>query len=203
MFRTGLFGVLVASVVASGVARGEDKSIDGDGFIKNWLLLAPIKLAEGESSADAVAKEQVKDEAKLEPKAGDKVKVGDKELAWKAVVAEEHFFDFNKLLGEVAENAVGYAVATVTADDEKKDVFLRIGSDDTFKLWLNGKEIGKGTEDRALDKDQDKFEGIALKKGVNVLVFKVVNASADWTGCARFVDKDGAAIKGLTAEVKK
>lgn len=203
MVRTGLFGVLVASVVASGVARGEDKSIDGEGFIKNWLLLAPIKLADGESSADAVGKEYVKDEAKLNPKAGDKLKVGDAELEWKAFTAEEHFFDFNKLLGAETENSVGYAVAYVTADEEKKGVELRVGSDDTFKLWLNGKEVGKGTEDRALDKDQDKFEGITLKKGVNVVVFKVINAGGEWSGCARFVDKDGAPIKGLTAEVKK
>ena len=32
---------------------------------------------------------------------------------------------------------------------------------------------------------------------MNVLVFKVVNEKEDWSGCARFVDKDGKVLKGL------
>jgi hypothetical protein len=38
---------------------------------------------------------------------------------------------------------------------------------------------------------------VTLQKGQNVLVFKVVNEKVDWSGCARFTDKDGQVIKGL------
>lgn len=179
------------------------KSIDDEGFILNWLLLAPFPLPEGQSQADSIDKEQVKDEAKLDPKEGDKVKVGETELKWKKFTAEEYYFDFNKLLGEVKEEAVGYAVTTIVADDEKKDVTLKIGSDDGYKIWLNGKEIGKGTDDRALDKDQNSIEKLTLKKGANVLVFKVANGIADWTGAARFVDSKDKPVVGLSAEFKK
>lgn len=190
------------------VKKADDKKAEAaftdDGHIKMWLLLAPIPLADGEDQGDAVDKTQVKDEAKLAPKAGDKVKVGKDELTWKAQTAEDYFFDFNKSVGEVKEQAVGYAVTYITADAEMKDLDLEIGSDDGFKIWLNGKEIGKGTEGRALDKDQNKFEKLTLKKGENVLVFKVTNGIADWSGCARFVDKDDKPVtKGLKIELKK
>lgn len=202
--KVSLFAVVFA---LAAFGRAEDKkpakSIDEEGFIRVWLLLAPIPLAEGESQADSLDKEKVKDEAKLEPKDGDKAKVGDKELGWKKQVAEDYYFDFNKHVGEVKEQAVGYAATYVVADAEKKDVTLKIGSDDGCKIWLNGKEVGKASDDRALEKDQNSFEKLTLKKGANVLVFKVGNGIADWTGCARFVDANDKPVAGLTADVKK
>jgi hypothetical protein len=202
---------LAAVAVALGLtlAVAEDKkadakkTIDDDGFIKEWLLLGPIPLADGESQADAVDKTQVKDEAKLAPKDGDKVTVGKTELTWKKQTAEEYYFNFNTHAGEVKEQAAGYAVTYIVADAEVKDVTLKIGSDDGWKVWLNGKEVGKGTDDRALDKDQNAYEKLTLNKGENVLVFKVCNGIADWTGCARFVDKDDKPVKGLKVELKK
>ena len=210
---TALAAVLGLAVVGfTADDKKEEKKADAkkeaaftdDGHIKLWLLLAPIPLADGESQADAVDKEKVKDEAKLAPKEGDKVKVGKDELVWKKQVAEDYFFDFNKSIGEVKEQAAGYAVTYIIADAEMKDVELEIGSDDGFKIWLNGKEVGKGTDDRALDKEQNHFEKLTLKKGENVLVFKVCNGIQEWSGCARFVDKDDKPItKGLKIELKK
>ena len=40
------------------------------------------------------------------------------------------------------------------------------------------------------------------KKGVNVLVFKVVNEKADWSGCLRFTDKDGKPITNFKVNLK-
>ena len=202
-WKTAIGIACVTSILASPsiMAYEDAKSIDADGFIKVWLLLAPIPLADGESQADSIDKEKVKDEAKLDPKEGDKTKVGDKELTWKKQTAEDFYFDFNKLLGDVKEQQVGYAVTTVVSEAEVKNVTLRIGSDDGCKIWLNGKEVGKDVSDRALEKDQNSFEGLTLKKGANVLVFKVGNGIADWTACARFVDKDGKPIAGLKVEL--
>ena len=205
MLKHVLFGLVAVGLALIGLVQAGEKkkTIDDEGFIKAWVLLAPLPLGEGVSSADGVDKQQLKEEAKLEPKAGDKVKVGEKELEWKAYLAEEHLIDFNKFLGETKTQSVGYAVAYIVADDDKKDVVLKIGSDDGCKLYLNGKEVGKTTEDRAIDKDQNSFDKLTLKKGRNVLVFKIVNAEIDWSGCARFVDGDGKPVKGLSTEEKK
>ncbi len=199
----GLLVVLATGTVVSFVRADDAKGIDDEGFIKEWLLLAPIPLAEGEDAGAAVDKQQVKDEAKLEPKDGDKADVGAGGLVWKKNTAKEHFFDFNDFLGKVTEQSVGYAVTYVVSDAEIKDAVLKIGSDDQAKVYLNGKEVGKVTEARALEKDQNSFEGLTLNKGINTIVFKVINEGSDWSGCARFTDKDGKPLKGLKVEFKK
>jgi hypothetical protein len=153
-------------------------------------------LGEGQSAADALDKEQLKTEAKLQPKAGDKVKVGDKELVWKTYRAKDYFFDFNDFLGKETEDSVGYAVCYVHAAAEMKNVTLKTGSDDQAKIYLNGREIFKQEEGRPLEIDEDSTE-FTLRKGVNVLVFKIVNKKEDWSGCARFLDKEGEVIKNL------
>lgn len=199
----GLPAVLALGYFIS-LSRADDaKSLDGDGFIKEWLLLAPIPLANGEEASSAVDKQQVKDEANLEPKAGDKVEVGGTGLVWKKYTAKEHFFDFNDSLGKETEQSVGYAVTYVVCPAEIKDAVLKIGSDDQSKVYLNGKELGKVIEARGLEKDQNSYDGLTLKKGSNTIVFKVINEGVDWSGCARFTDKDGKPLKGLKVELKK
>jgi hypothetical protein len=167
-----------------------------EGFLTTWLLLAPIPLENGQSGADAVNKGQLSKEANLQPKAGDKVKVGGEELVWKKYQAKDFFFDFNAFLGKPTEDSVGYAVCYIHADREMKDITLKTGSDDQAKVYLNGKEVLKQEEARPLEQDEDSSE-VTLRKGVNVLVFKVINEKEEWSGCARFVDKDSKVIKGL------
>jgi len=206
MLRNLCVGLLAVSLVVVGakVARADDaKTIDADGFFKSWLVIAGIPLPDGVSSGDAVDKEIVQEEAKLAPKAGDKVKVGEVEYTWKTLTCAEHYLDFNKFLGDIKENAVAYAVVTFTADAEVKDAVLKIGSDDGMKAYLNGKEIGKQTDDRALEKDQNSFEKLTLAKGKNTLVLKVTNSGQDFSACARFVDAEGKPIRGLTVEAAK
>lgn len=182
------------------LAADEETGLNNDGFITTWLLLAPIPLDKDQSGADAVGKEQLKDEANLQPKADDKVKVGGKELAWKKYQCKEAYFDFNGFLGKATEDSVGYAVCYIHAGEEMKDITLKTGSDDQARIYLNGKEVFKHDEARPLEVDEDTTE-VTLKKGMNVLVFKVINEKEDWTGCARFMDKDGKVIKGLKVTV--
>lgn len=178
------------------------KPIDAEGFIRHWLVLAPIPHPPGVNPNQATDKELIKDEAKFEPKEGDKVKVGNKEFVWKKVESDEYCLNFVSVVGLV-ENVTGYGVAYVVAPDEMKDVTLRIGSDDSAKVYINGKEVGKVMENRAVGRDQNAFGGITLKKGVNVLVFKVTNGISEWAGCARFVDKNGNLLKGLNVQLTK
>src|SRR3989442_10303217 len=102
IFVCGLSALLLGSS-----ARAADYSPDNDGFIRNWLMLAPIKLAQENNGAEEIDKQQVKDEGKLQPKEGDKTKAGDAELTWKAIKAADFFFDVNEILGSQTENAAG------------------------------------------------------------------------------------------------
>jgi hypothetical protein len=193
--------VLGLSVVFLSAARGADdqSGLNGEGFVQRWLVLAPIPMTAGESGADALAKEQVKDEAKLKPKAGERVTVDGKELTWKQHVSPEHLLDFNALLGKETEDSVGYAVTIIVAPEEMPGVRMKTGSDDQCKVYLNGNEVFKFTEERSADKDQDTTD-VTLRKGANVLVAKVVNVKVDWSFCVRFADKDDKPLTNLKAK---
>ena len=74
---------------------------------------------------------------------------------------------------------------------------MLMGSDDEAKVYLNGKQIHKYPFQRWLVADQDVVPDIALNKGLNVLVFKVVNGVLDWQGSIRFTDAQGSPVKGI------
>lgn len=172
----------------------ETFSPDAEGFIRNWLVLAPIAVAE-DSGASEIDKDFLKGEATIKPKAEDTVNVNGKELTWQAHKTSDFFIDFLQAFGKArGEDVAGYAVAYVIADDEMK-VNLSIGSNDQSKAWVNGTQIIKFAETRTLEKDTDSGE-VTLAKGQNVLVFKVINEKNNWQGCACFM-KDGAAVKNI------
>jgi hypothetical protein len=187
---------------AGAAAGGDESGLDGEGFVQRWLVLAPIPLAEGQSGADGLDKEQVAGEAKLRPKAGDKVTVGGKGLVWKEHACKDHLLDLNAVLGAETEDSVAYAVSYVVAPEEMTGVKMKTGSDDQAKVYLNGKEVFKNAEARATEKDQDTTE-VTLRKGVNVLVAKVVNEKMEWSFCVRFTDKDGKPVTNLRAKTSE
>ena len=201
--RTVFLKCVAISVLLAGVGRAQDAfKPDEEGFIRNWLVLAPFPFGEAQNGADALDKQQIPDEAKLQPKEGDKVKSGDKALAWKPYKAESHLIDLNAFLGQQTEDSVGYAVCYLVADSEMKDLIMKTGSDDQAKVYLNGKEVFKNPEARPAEKDQDSTPNLTLKKGANVLIFKIVNEKMDWSGCLRFTDKDGKPITDLKVTLK-
>jgi WD40 repeat protein len=194
------------------------------GRIKTWLILAAIPLRKGESDVQGLERQQVPLEATLKPRAGDKVVLDDgQELIWDEVdladsVVEANFrgwrrqfgtrevnfadtdyvIDFNHLMGEMTEKCVGYAVCYLRAEAEMSDLRLLVGSDDDSKIYLNGTQIYECPQGRSMIADADKVKDVNLRKGLNVLVFKVVNQGAGWQGSVRFTDKGGNPVKGIS-----
>ncbi len=173
-----------------------EHGLNEEGFITTWLLLAPIPLDENQRGADALNREQIPNEARLQPRPGERVRVGGQELTWGVYQARDHFFDFNDFLRQKLEHSVGYAVCYIHAPADRRDIRLKIGSDDQARVYLNGEEVLRPDLARALEKDQDSAD-VTLNRGVNVLVFKVVNEKIDWSGCARFADRDDNVIRDL------
>ena len=142
MFKTfAAFAGLVLFASLCGSARAADSKVDAEGFVRDWLMAAPFSIAE-DSAAEEIDKAQIAKEGEIQPKAGDKVKIGDKEQAWKAVTAKEYNLDFNQVLGKANEDVLGYLVAYVVADKEMAGLTLGIGSNDQAKVYLNGEYVG-------------------------------------------------------------
>ncbi len=175
-----LFSLILLPVSAQGTF-----SPDAEGFIRNWLVLAPIAI-DGESGATEIDKDFLGGEAAAKPKAEDKVAIGGKVAVWKSHQTADYFIDFLKSFGqERGEYVAGYAVAYVVAD-EPMNVTLALSTNDQGRAWLNGKPVFRFADTRTLDKDTDRTE-VALAKGQNVLMLKVINEVNNWQGCARFL----------------
>jgi hypothetical protein len=186
-----LSGPLISTAHAADVLKP-----DSNGYVRDWLMLAPIPLPERGSGADLIVEDQVKNESALQPKSGDTVKVNGKELTWRHIVASTNYFDFNAILKTVNDHAVGYMVTYIECDREMTGVIMAVGSNDEARIYLNGRDIYAFTEPRPLELDADKGK-VTLKKGVNVIVFKVLNEQNSWQGAMRFLDKSGAPLTNL------
>jgi hypothetical protein len=160
-------------------------STDEQGFIRNWLVLAPIAM-NGQSGAEEINVDFLKGEANIRPKADAPATVSGKTLTWKAHRTADYFIDFKESFDPMnGEYVAGYAVAYVIADAQM-NVTLALGTNDQGKAWLNGKEVLKYEETRVLEKDADRVP-VSLVQGQNVLVLKVINEVNNWQACARFL----------------
>ncbi len=170
--------------------------LDPEGYIRDWIVLAPIALPEGESGSEAVFRQQLREEATLRPKAGDTVKIGARELTWQNVTAATNYLDFNAVLKSVNDHAAGYMVTYIECQTERPDVIMAVASNDEGRIYFNGIDIYVFNEPRTLMLDADKGK-VTLKKGLNVIVFKVINEQNSWQGAMRLLDKSGAPLKDI------
>lgn len=173
--------------------------LDEEGYIRTWLVLAPVPVAAGATASEAVDQRQLPEEAALAPKPGDRVPVGEKQRKWKAGTFKDFIIDYNAFIGAQTENAAGYAVTYVHCQEDVNDLQLSVAFNDFGKAYLNGKEVLKQTEGGALQKDRVSAP-VVLKKGRNTLVIKTINEAANFQACARFKKGDGSHFTGFTVQ---
>src|SRR5262249_43737369 len=66
------------------------------GTVRDWLIVAPLPFEQAQAGAEALNQEQLPGEAKLCPRAGDKVRVGETEFVWQEHHVPNGFvIDFN------------------------------------------------------------------------------------------------------------
>jgi dipeptidyl aminopeptidase/acylaminoacyl peptidase len=183
-----------AAAAAAAVESARALRANMPGAIKQWLILSPIAF-DGRDGARALREQQVAQESQLRPRAGEQAKAGQSELVWRGIQSEDYLIDFNRLVGAPTHWSVAYAVCYIQSEAAQSGVLLKVGSDDQAKVYLNGKLIYESTSPRVYPLDEDTEAG-ALKAGLNVLVFKVVNETEDWKGSVRLTDAAGQPVKG-------
>jgi hypothetical protein len=218
-----LLGVLVGPLAAAGVrgqtaaARGPAPSLtrpatpskppDADGFLQRWLVLEPIAVSGQltESAVRALVETQhFPDQMTVMPRHGDKVKVGDAELAWHAVDTigyNVNLFHFAYAQGKPTSNVLFWAVTVVNAPRDMADVRLAIGSNAASLWWVNGQEVIGLYNDRQAVIDDGVSKRITLKKGPNVIRAAIVNAGGATDFCARFLDSQDRPITGISVSL--
>jgi WD40 repeat protein len=166
------------------------------GFILDWLVLTPLVLEPSQGWVEGLERQQLPEEARLQPRARDHVTWTGHEFTWQQHHGKEAILEFNRLARRLCSHGVVYAVCYVASEAEQPDLFLHVGSDDQGKVYLNGREIYKSILPHGLFY-LDVVGPVGLHKGTNVLVLKVVNLGGTWEGCARFVDREGNPPNGL------
>jgi hypothetical protein len=198
--------VVFFTFVFFGTARAADApktyKPDDEGYIRNWLLLEPVKLSEDVSGHDeehekpVFEKEWVK--AEHHPKDGDKLKTGGKEFAWVAKEVAQAVADFTEIFADKDhEQCLFLGVFYVVAEKDIENVKLSIGSDDSSVWRVNGKEVIRVYAGRDYDKDTDKSGPLTLKKGMNVVELAVTQGDGPSGAVARFLDKDDKPVKDI------
>jgi hypothetical protein len=187
------------------------KAPNADGFLQRWLLLEPIQVPvrSNQQLTDSfvqanIKKEYFPNQLTVIPRDGDKVRVGDVELAWHAVDATGYnvnLFHFAADMKKAAYNAVYWAVTIVNCPQELRDMRLSVGSNSASIWWVNGKEVIDLYGDRHMLVDDGVSKRLTLNKGPNVLRAAVINSPGLSNMCARFVDSQDKPIKGLTLSV--
>jgi hypothetical protein len=180
--------------------RNDFRGPQARGFLQTWVLLLPLPFASGETSEQALDRPQLPGEASLRPRPGEWVTIGGQAWPWQEHRSPKAVVDFNAVLGRVAGRSVAYAVCYIESDQARNGLWLQLGSDDQAMVNLNGREIYRVRQPRTLW-TLDTVGPVELKRGINVLLFKVVNETGQWEGCARLVDDAGRPVQGLRVKL--
>jgi WD40 repeat protein len=176
------------------------RSPHAQGFLQTWLLLLPLPLAGGESGAQALDRQELPDEARLRPRPGEGVAINSQQLVWQVHRSPRPVVDFNAVAGQVTDRSVVYAACYIESDQARDGLWLQVATDDQGKVYLNGREIYQYRQTRDVQ-GLNIVGPVGLQPGVNVLLFKVVNETGQWEGCARLVDAAGRPVQGLRVKL--
>jgi hypothetical protein len=180
--------------------RNDFRDPQAQGFLQTWLVLLPLPFAAGETGAQALDRPQLPGEALVRPRPGERVRVGGRELVWREHRSPQSVVDFNAVVGQVADRSVAYAVCYIESDQARDGLWLQVGCDDQAKVYLNGRPIYRVRLPRSLWA-VDTAGPVGLERGINVLLFKVVNENGGWVCCARLVDDEGRPAEGLRVKL--
>ncbi len=197
LFTIG-FACLIALFVMAQTAAAQDK-ITGP-----WLwMIAPTAANEGganstdidslaEASGGDVTEEMVANNGASEGDA-----VGD--LVWTlGEIADTGGDNVNDLVNEIGlgegdvNDHSSYALITLESDSDQSGVDMKVGSDDSVKVWLNGEVVHTNAVNRGAGDFQDTFQ-VDLKAGNNLLLVKVSERGGGWSMFAG-VDADVNAV---------
>lgn len=173
--------LIIAGLDELGIEAGRD--LKAQGRLIDWQLLGPIPWNNDKFPLDAV----LVGEPKID--LGRTYKVEGDTLDWirSLTFHPDGLVDLANLHGPLEWVAM-YAHTTFELD-KAQDILVKIGTNDGFKAWLNGREIGRFDGGRAFFPDADTFR-VKGKKGTNEILLKVTQMGNAWGFAVRLTDLD-------------
>ena len=185
LFTIGLT-CLIALFVMTQAADAQDK-ITGP-----WLwMIAPTEAGQGGAAAtdiDSLAEASggdVTEEMIAANGANEGDAVGD--LAWTlGEITDTGGNNVNDTVNEIGlgegdvNDHSSYALITLESDSDQNGVDMKVGSDDSVKVWLNGEVVHTNAVNRGAGDFQDTFQ-VDIKSGDNLLLVKVSERGGGWS----------------------
>ena len=98
-------------------------------------------------------------------------------------------FDLTRVFPAAGINTAVFAIAIVKSE-QAREVTLHLGSDDGFRLWLNGTQLAAYEKSRSFQSRQDSIP-TTLQAGPNFLVLRVNQSSGPWAFALHIDETDG------------
>ncbi|MGB7581280.1 MAG: hypothetical protein WBL85_02375 [Sedimentisphaerales bacterium] len=173
------------------------------GFVSNWLIVGPFPNPGERPDNKGFNTDYLKNyggEMAFTPTNGMEIKEPNgTALKWQPYQSADttvNFFDVPHLKLEPQQPQIlTYSACWLDADTDK-DVEVRVGSDDGYKLWINHQLIATVHEYRAMEMDQETHK-VKLNKGKNLLLIKVDQDTGEYQFMLRVVGADGKEIPGI------
>ena len=185
LFTLGL-ACLIALFAMTMTANAQDK-ITGP-----WLwMIAPTEANQGGANStdvDSLAEAsggEVTEQMVAENGANEGDAVGD--LVWTVgEISATGGNNVNDLVNEIGlgegdvNDHSSYGLITLVSASDQSGVDMRVGSDDSVKVWLNGEVVHNNPVNRGAGDFQDTFQ-VDIKQGDNLLLVKVSERGGGWS----------------------
>jgi len=160
----------------------------------NGLNLCPRFLVAGPFSAAGKENNGLDfaflDESATKPLEGQK----EGECAWRQGQAIGRDLNFADYCPDT-QNKVAYA-AVLVQSQQAQPAQVRVGSDDSCKVWVNGKLVVNEPSLRPCGLDQNVAD-VQLNQGDNLVLMKVANVGGDWLANLRITGPKGTPLPGV------
>ena len=168
---------------ATGSIAEAQRHWDSLGQLGKWSIIGPFDNERGTGFLTAYEPEKGID---LEKAVMGKVR----EVSWRDLPRQllGGYLDFNAMM-RPADEALAYAVTFINSGSAQ-DLSLRLGSDESYRVWLNGKLLASEDLQREYFFDQSVID-LPLKKGWNCLLVKIGESEGKWGFSARITAPDG------------
>jgi len=158
------------------------------GLIAEWQIVGPFDFDRDDAfSVRNINEPEINLHARYTGKTGERI-------GWKRVTSPSGH-GFINLVDEIGpyEYCSAYAHASVTIDKDTNG-FIRVGSDDGIKVWVNGEEVLERNVDRGMALDQNSAP-VSLREGKNEILVQITQNAAGWGFVVRLVDEEGAPLR--------
>ena len=192
--RCWIFVFLSLYVTVAHAQNGVPTHLVDGTFIKEWLVLGPFFPENLETDFLASAN----GETAANPKPGDTVTTTEgRTLTWTVYRTEGKIINLERAIGK-HEEAICYAFCLLESE-QGGDGEIRVGSDDSVVVFLNGQKVHTQPAKRAIRIDEDRVP-VSLRPGQNRCLVKVSNGLRKWEFATRVLPPTRAVVTGIITD---